>query len=76
MEFLIFTTVRTKERQEFYKKCFFSEKTKQKKRKHVTSKRCKFEDFTYEVKKQKTSNSEDELFTATPPEGSLTQELS
>ena len=59
----------------FYKLCFFFEKTKQKKCKRVASKRRKFENFTYEIKKQKTSSSDENLFSPTATEGSLTQEL-
>ena len=57
---------------------FFSEKSRQKKRKRVQSKRKAFENFMYTTKKQKTctSSAEDDLFTPTVVEGSLTHELS
>ena len=54
---------------------FFFEKTKQKRRKRVTSKKRKFEGFVYDAKKSKSTNSDEDLFGATPPDGALTQEM-
>ena len=71
--FLISTMV--EKEKEFLTNCIFFEKSRQKSRKRVASKRRKFEDFTYKIKKQKVSSSEDGLFSPTATEGSLTQEL-